>query len=50
MSMDVLGDIVIVIVYPDNSNPIENLWKIGMNLPQLIQDYTSKYKAKKEYS
>ena len=48
MSMEVLGDIVIVIVCPGDSNPIENLPRIGKNLPRLFQDHTSKYEANKE--
>ena len=47
VSMDATGDVIIVMVCPPNSNPINNVSCTRMPLPRIFHDHESKYAASK---
>ena len=47
VSMEAIGDVIIVMVCPENSNPIDNVSHTNMPLPRVFHDYESKYAATK---
>ena len=42
--MEGMGDVILIMVYPEASNPIENVPRGGALLPHLFQDHPSKYR------
>ena len=44
LSMEGMGDVVLIMVCPEACNPIENVARGGGPLPRLFQDHSSKYK------
>jgi hypothetical protein len=48
VSMDAIGDMIIVMVCLENSNPINNVSRTDMPLPRVFHDHESKYVATKE--
>ena len=47
VSMDTIGDMIIVMVCPKNANPIDNVSRTNMPLPRVFHDHKSKYAATK---
>ena len=43
--MEGMGDFILIMVYPEACNPIENVASGGGPLPRLFQDHSSKYKT-----
>ena len=45
LSMEGMGDVILIMVCPEACNPIENVGRGGGLLPRLFQDHSSKYKT-----
>ena len=43
--MEGMGDVILIMVYPEAYNPIENVARGGGLLPRLFQDHSSKYRT-----
>ena len=48
VSMDAIGDVIVVMICNENSNPIDNVSRTNMPLPRVFHDHESKYAATKE--
>ena len=46
--MDAIGDVIVVMICRENSNPIDNVSRTNMPLPRVFHDHESKYAATKE--
>ena len=45
LSMEGMGDVILIMVCPEACNPIENVVHGGGLLPRLFQDHPSKYRT-----
>ena len=45
VSIDAIGDVIIVMISPENSNPTDNVSLIYMPLPRVFHNHESKYAA-----
>ena len=43
LAVQEMGDIIFVMVYPEASNPIENIRSGCRTVPRMFYDHTSKY-------
>ena len=43
VSLDAIGDLIIVMICPENSNLIDNVFRTNMPLPRVVYDHESKY-------